>query len=74
MARIQASEVLNRLEEDSDWDESSEEGESGSDDDFTADMDEIDFLTEAQVIYSSFTGKGSAFVLLGEFFSHFPPR
>ena len=48
MASLQPFEVLKRLEGDSDWNDSDEEGESGSDDDFAQDAGEIDYLTEAQ--------------------------
>ena len=54
MVNLQPFEVLKQLDGDSDWNNSDEEGESGSDDDYTEDAGEIDYLTEAQVICSSF--------------------
>ena len=54
MATIDPTEVLNRLDEDSDWNESDEEDESGSDDDYQDGAGKIDYLEEAQVTYSSF--------------------
>ena len=54
MASLGALEVLNRLDDDSNWNESDEEEESGSDDDYGEDGDEIDYLSLAQVIYCSF--------------------
>ena len=52
MATLEPLDVLNRLEEESDWNES-DEGESGFDDD----SGKFDYLTEAQVMYSSFSGR-----------------
>ena len=46
MATLEPLDVLNRLEEESDWNESDEEGESGSDDD----SGKFDYLTENQVM------------------------
>ena len=54
MATLQALEVLNRLDDDNDWNESDEEGESGSEDDYDEDGDEMDYLAIAQVLYRSF--------------------
>ena len=51
MATLEPIDVF-RLEEESDWNESDEEGESGSDDD----SGKFDYLTEAQVMYSLFLG------------------
>ena len=51
MANLQAQEVLDKLEEDSDWNETDEEGSSGSEDEEPM---EVNYLTQAQVIYSSF--------------------
>ena len=53
MATLQALEVLNRLDDDSDWNES-DEGESGSEDDYDEDGDEMDYLAVAQVLYCLF--------------------
>ena len=53
MANLQPSKVLKQLDGDRDWNDS-DEGESGSDDDNAEDAGEIDYLTEAQVICSSF--------------------
>ena len=51
MANLQAQKVLDKLKEDSDWNEMDEEGSSGSED---KELMEVDYLTQAQVIYSSF--------------------
>ena len=53
METLEPLDVLNRLEEESDWNESDEERESGSDDD----SGKFDYLTEAQVMYSLFSGR-----------------
>ena len=47
MANLQAHEVLDKLEEDSDWNEMDEEVSSGSEDEETMG---VDYLTQAQVI------------------------
>ena len=52
MATLEPLDVLNGLEEESDWNES-DEGESGFDDD----SGKFDYLTEAQVMYSLFSGR-----------------
>ena len=51
MASLQALETLDKLEEDSDWNETDEEGSSGSE--YEEPM-KVDYLTQAQVNYSSF--------------------
>ena len=51
MANLQAQEVLDKLEEDSGWNETDEEVSSGSEDEEPM---EVDYITQAQVIYSSF--------------------
>ena len=55
MATLEPLDVLNLLEEESDWNESDEEGESGSDDDSGDDAGKFDYLTEVQVMYSLFS-------------------
>ena len=54
MANLQAQEVLDKLEEDSDWNETDEEGSSGSEDEEPM---EVDYLTQAQVIIVVFSKK-----------------
>lgn len=54
MATVDPLEVLKRLDEESDWNDSGEEGESGSDDDYEDGPNEIDYLEMAQVTNSSF--------------------
>jgi len=51
MANLQANEVLDKLDDDSDWNETDEEVSSGSDDEEPM---EVDYLIQAQVISSSF--------------------
>ena len=50
MANIQAKELLDKLEEVSNWNETDEEVSSGSDDEEPM---EVDYITQAQVISSS---------------------
>ena len=54
MATLEASEILKMIDEDSDWNDSDEEGESGSDGEYSEEDDEIDYLATAQVMYCSF--------------------
>ena len=54
MASLQALEVLNQLNDDSDWNELDEEGESDFEDDYHKDGNEMDYLAVAQVLYRSF--------------------
>ena len=44
---------MNRLDDDNNWNES-DEGESGSEDHYDEDGDEMDYLAVAQVLYRSF--------------------
>ena len=53
MATLKALEILKMIDEDSHWNDSDEEGESGSDGEYSEE-DEIDYLATAQVMYCSF--------------------
>ena len=50
MATLDPLEVLKEVYEDSDWNDSDEEDESGSDDENADGLAEIDYLMEAQVM------------------------
>ena len=43
MATLEALEILKMIDEDSDWNNSDEEGESGSDGEYSEEEDKIDY-------------------------------
>ena len=54
MATLEVLEILKMIKEDSDWNYSDEEGESGSDEEYSEEDDETDYSAIAQVMYYNF--------------------
>ena len=53
MATLEALEILKMVDEDTNWNDS-DEGESGSDGEYSEEEDETDYLATTQVMYCSF--------------------
>ena len=51
---LKASEIIKLLEENSNWNDPDEEGESGYDKQYCKEVDETNYLAIAQIIYCSF--------------------